>query len=267
MRYVAILAGIGLILAVTGTAGATPQWYTISFTGADMFNYTTTVAPRADQEAPRRLRSYEGAPDYAMTQELRSDGDTYLNPGDGINDFAEWASGNYSAYGFSYFNLSGYTSPPGGWGQKYQAVPDQDNGLYGADSWRNQTVNGVPVTSGMGTANAWWDGGIVLANQWYNPDDYAFPVWRAPVGTQLTTANAASLTFSVDVLLETPDTAFESDGSLRVWFGGFNVPQEDEGPSQSVSGIVLSPIPEPVTMAGLVLGIGCLARYVRRRKV
>ena len=27
------------------------------------------------------------------------------------------------------------------------------------------------------------------------------------------------------------------------------------------------PIPEPVTMAGLMLGIGCLARYVRRRKV
>ena len=26
------------------------------------------------------------------------------------------------------------------------------------------------------------------------------------------------------------------------------------------------PIPEPVTMAGLVLGVGCLARYVRRRR-
>lgn len=32
-------------------------------------------------------------------------------------------------------------------------------------------------------------------------------------------------------------------------------------------GLEYAPIPEPVTMAGLMLGIGCLARYVRRRKV
>ncbi|HUU82944.1 MAG TPA: PEP-CTERM sorting domain-containing protein, partial [Phycisphaerae bacterium] len=31
-------------------------------------------------------------------------------------------------------------------------------------------------------------------------------------------------------------------------------------------GLEYAPIPEPVTMAGLALGIGCLTRYVRRRR-
>jgi len=260
-KLMTMCAVVVMILAISSVAQATPEWKTISFTGTDMFNYTTSVAPRADQDAPRRLRDYDGAPDYTMTQQLQSDGDTYLNSGNGINDFAEWASTNLSGYGFSYFNLSGYTSPPGGWGQEYQAVPDQDNGLFGTDSWRNQTVNGVAVTSGMGTTNTWWDGGIVKANQVWNPDNYAFPVWRAPVGTQLTMANAADYTFSVEVLMENPDTAYELDGTLRVWFGGLNFPQEYEGSSQEVAGIVL--IPEPATLCLLGLG-GLLLRRKRR---
>ena len=267
MRYLGMLAGLGLLLAVTGTAGATTQWYTISFTGADMFDYTTTVAPRADQDAPRRLRNWGPAPGYNLNLQLQSDGDADT---DGTNDFAEWAAGSpgFADYGFSYFNLSGYTSPPGGWGQKYQVVPDQSDGRFGVDSWKNITVNGVPVHAGMGSPGV-WDGGVVKANQAWNPANYAFPVWRAPTGTQLTMANAASLVFGVDVLIENPETAFETDGSLRVWFGGLNFPQEFEGATQEVAGIVLasaSPIPEPMTMAGLVLGVGSLVGYIRRRR-
>jgi hypothetical protein len=65
-------------------------------------------------------------------------------------------------------------------------------------------------------------------------------------------ANAANYTFSVEVLMENPDTAYETDGSLRVWFGGVNVIQESEAASQWVAGIVI--IPEPATMALLALG-------------
>jgi len=258
-KLMTICLAVTVILAVSGMAQATPEWKTISFTGTDMFNYTTSVALRADQDAPRRLRNWDGAPDYDLISYLQSDGDVDL---DGTNDFAEWASTDLSSYGFSYFNLSGYTSPPGGWGQKYQAVPDQDNGLFGTDSWRNQTVNGVAVTSGNGTTNTWWDGGIVKANQAWNPDNYAFPVWRAPVGTQLTMENAADYTFSVEVLMENPDTAYELDGTLRVFFGGSNFAQEYEGSSQTVAGIVL--IPEPATVC--LLGFGALSLLRRKRR-
>lgn len=256
---VGVLAVVLALLCVNGNAQATAVWHTISFTGTEMFNYTTTVAARADQDAPRRLRDWGPGPNYPLNQQLQSDGDM---DSDGINDFAEWASGSLSSYGFSYFNLSGYTSPPGGWGQKYQAVADNGSNNFGADSWRNQTVNGVAVTSGMGTSNTWWDGGIVLANQSYNTDDYAFPVWRAPVGTTLTMANAANWRFSVDVLMENHDTAFETDGSLRVWFGGLNVRQDEEVAALDVAGIMkVSEVPEPSSLlliGGLLAGLGLM---------
>ena len=258
MKKLMTSCAVALMVLVVSSIAQAAEWRTISFSGADMFNYTTSVAPRADQDAPRRLRDWDGAPDYDLNWQLQSDGDA---DSDGTNDYAEWAVDNLSDYGFSYFNLSGYSSPPGGWGQKYQAVPDQNNGLYGTDSWRNQMVNGVAVTSGNGTSNTWWDGGIVKANQAWNPDDYAFPVWRAPVGTQLTMANAADWTFSVDVLMENPDTAYELDGTLRVFFGGLNVPQESEAASQALAGIVM--VPEPATMSLLALGGLTLLRKKR----
>jgi len=205
------------------------RWCTISFTGADMFNYTTSVAARSAQDAPRRLRNWAGATLAVSSVDADSDG---------TNDFAEWAVGNLAGFGWSYFNLWGEALGPTSWGQPYQAVPSPlVSG--GKDSWRNQKVNGVLVNPGMGSGV--WDGGIVGANESpYNMTDHAWPVWRAPIGEQVTMANAASLRFSVDVLLDNPDTAFEPDGSLRVYFGGFNAPQGVEG--QDVSGIILSPI-------------------------
>ena len=262
-RSMIAMVSMVAVLFIAGMAQAVPEWRTITFTGADMFNYTTTVAPRADQADPRRLRVYDA--NGNMTQQLQSDGDANLN---GINNFAEWAAGSPTGYAFSYFNLSGYTSPPGGWGQKYQAVAGSGSANnYGADSWRNQTVNGVAVINSMGSASG-WAGGIVGTNQaGTDGANFAFPVWRAPTGTQLTMANAAGWTFSVEVLLENPDTAFESDGSLRVFFGGSNFPQDFAGPSWHVAGIVDgAPVPEPLTVLGVIAGVGGVAGYIRKRR-
>ena len=250
-KLISICAVATTILAVCGGAQAIPEWRTITFTGTDMFNYTTTVALRAAQDAPRRVRDWAGA------TIARSDGDANLN---GTNDFAEWASTNLSGFGFSYFNLWGMALDTSSWNQPYQAVQDNGDLTFGVNSWKNQTVNGVAVNPGMGEPG-FWDGGIVLANQTYNLSNAAFPVWRAPTGTQVTMANAASLTFSVDVLMENPGTAYEPEGGLRVYFGGFNAPQGVEG--QDVSGIML--IPEPGTMLLLASGLVGLAGYGKRR--
>jgi hypothetical protein len=81
-------------------------------------------------------------------------------------------------------------------------------------------------------------------------------------------ANAASLLFSVEVLMENPDAAYESDGSLRVFFGGSNFPQDVVGPSWHVAGIVDgAPVPEPLTMLGVIAGVAGVAGYIRKRRV
>jgi len=259
-KLLVLLMIVGLVIAGSGKAQAESTWYTISFTGLDLFNYSTNVDELYNQSAPRRVR--EWAADDSLNWAKWSDTDS-STPSDGVNDYADWASTNLANYGFSYFNLYGATIAADYWDQPYHAVPDQDNGLFGADSWKNQTVNGVSVVPSMGDS-AYWAGGIVLANQTYNNTDYAFPVWRAPIGTQLTLANAASLTFSVDVLIENYDTAFEPDGSLRVWFGGFNHPQDWTGVTTEVSGIMN--VPEPSTMLLLGFGLVGLAGLRKRFK-
>lgn len=35
----------------------------------------------------------------------------------------------------------------------------------------------------------------------------------------------------------------------------------------NVDALEVHPVPEPLTLAGLAAGIGCLARYLRRRRV
>lgn len=244
---VALLA-VALTCIPAGSAQAAPVWYRISFTGQDMFNYTAGVDELYNQSAPRRLRTWVDD-ELADAKWTDTDGDS-----DGTNDFAEWAGTGLSTYDFAYFNLYGATIAPTYWDQPYHAVPDNDDGTYGVNSWAD-----VAHPAG-------WTFGVVMANQSYNLTDYAFPVWRdLSADNHLTLANAGNLTFVVDVLMENPESAFEPDGTLRVWFGGFNVPQAENANSLEVSGVMI--VPEPATMALLAIGgLGVVVNRLRRRK-
>ena len=65
---------------------------------ARTYSSTTTVAPRANQDAPRRLYDWGPGPDYNLLQ-LDSWKDANTN---GTNDFAEWAKGtqDWASFGF-----------------------------------------------------------------------------------------------------------------------------------------------------------------------
>ncbi len=179
----------------------------------------------------------------------------------GVSDFQNWATGNLANWKFAQFNLWGDTIPDPyvpatSWDQPYRAVPDNGDGTFGVNSWR--LVQSPP---------GWAAGsGIVMANQPYNPTDYAWPVWRAPAGGEITAANAASMTFTFDVLIDDPETAFEPDGKLRVWFGGQDLVDSIPGAYNEISGIMevnATLIPAPSALLLVAIGssfVGWLRR-------
>jgi hypothetical protein len=86
--------------------------------------------------------------------------------------------------------------------------------------------------------------------------------------------NDPSFVFTFQVLISNPESAFEPDGKLRVFFGGFNDDLQGTGPNNyEVSGAMrlnataLPIIPDPVT-AGLVglSGVGLALVGLRRRR-
>lgn len=256
MRYLALIA-TGLILALTATAGATSAWYEFSFTGADIWNSSptnTSDETGIPQAAPRRYMevwktsgicttwNYNGTP-VGEVGALASD-----------PDFNHWkASDAGRAFGIVGLNLWGANAANAKdiFGEKYLSqTTDPDDS--GRSSW---VFLGGP---------AGWDQTKYRLNEdlnWGQPG-YSLIEWWGGETTDpvLTQANMDSFVFSFKVLVSNPETAFEEDGTMRMWFGASGTD------SQVLDGVMtLTPVPEPVTMLGVFLGVSSLGMYLRKR--
>ena len=248
MKKQKMLSLAGLLI-FAGISQGSAALYDVTFTGADIWTYSADNATQArtDQAAPRRYATYDTGSRVLQAT-------TYGVGGLAGTGFNAWAPS--SGFAFDEINLWG-KGGNAAWGEKYVAVPDDaDNGI---NSWK---VLSAPTG---------WTDGIVLGNQSYNSGSGAFPVWRSGTGAALSLANMSdpSFVFTFQVDISNPATAFETDGKLRVFFGGFRDDLQNTGPDNyEVSGVMdltATAVPEPTTLALLGLGLGGLM-LIRKRK-
>jgi hypothetical protein len=283
MRYVAVVATIAACLALAGTARATA--YQFRFSEEDLWSHT----PSADsalysQDAPRRhhtdwktaVQTTDSAQpnqnEYSRQIGMGTNGwkqtatyDSWLNGGPEDND------GN--AFGICHVQLWGANFPNSkfAWGERMKIANT------GKDAWEI-----------LATPTGW--SSEIVKNPWPDPgfsNDMYFIEWSADGFDERILYEKYGdgvedyvFEFKVDIVGEYP-TALESspDGNpfesgsgelgseLRFWFGGYALDASNNWTNEGYDGVMeLKVIPEPVTMAGLLLGVGCLGGYLRRRR-
>ena len=224
MRYVGLLAGIGLLLAVTGTAGAVtitvPGLACPHFAGQDVADLTGSGVPYFYGDAQSAC----------------------LPP---------------------YVDITGFVGGPidisatGGWSHSINSLPENYAGPDGSPG--SITTYGVYAVFGIRPllgGNLDLLVGVFLTD---DPPDPGYNPGSLTVGTSDMTTPALQQVFAIGSSLG--GITIPTDAT-RLFFGlndGYT--WRDNAGSLDVT-----VVPEPVTMAGLMLGVGCLARYVRRRR-
>jgi len=255
-RSIIVALSVVFVLCLGGVAGAAVQWYDVTFTGRDVWTYSADNAlqARTGQDAPRRYRDWT----QPGGSEVQATTYGYPAPG-GATGFGAWAPG--SGFAFDEINLWGAGgTAAAAWGETYVSVgtahPD-----HGFSSWK-------VIQSPTG----WTNGIVVGGDDWSADETHAFPVWRSAGDLDmlgLANMNNPSFVFEFQVLADS--ATLDSDGKLRVFFGGYKDDEQGMGPGNyEVSGVMTltaTPIPEPATIiVWSLLGMAAVAFGIWRRK-
>jgi hypothetical protein len=281
MKYLAAIAGIGLFLAVTGTAGA----MTLAFDANDIFNYATTDDTRLNQQGTARYIQTSGVTGrYYQTYNdgTRDIGATAAKDLQSVANILDW-SATVGFQGVSHIQLwlSNATNAPK-WGEKVVQVGYQNS--------LTASVNGEYDWTATIGENPWDADGN---NPPYVPgeDQYGIVHYNTVLGGA-GHQNALSLDFNpaddlwsvtgdfyvdnnANGVYDTGDTDLVLGDEYTLWFSAaFNnwhcvdAYGNDAWGSFLMEGTLsATAVPEPITMAGLVLGLGSLATYLRRRRM
>ena len=248
MRYVGLLAGIGLILAVTATAGAntvasSTMWFQGSLTEGPTGVYTGIVY-MVDEATLGIGDGVAGYDVYAKNgAAARFSEDTDIDPITNHDGWPTWTPDTPDWYQYSLkLTKTGWAvrNHAGSTAEAPQTTPARGVPMSGSMDWFSSIATETDVgayISGMGTAkHAGWagsnGGGAGAWDMDWSWGSEVVPLQYADFLVEITVTGQCLLQkdcYYVDVKM--------------------------------------TPVPEPVTMAGLMLGIGCLSRYVRRRKV
>ncbi len=267
MRYLTAVAALGLLLAVSGVAAATTTVVEgISGTTGD-WTYTYTLV---NQEAAPIWQWAVWFPTNPVADAVTA-------------GTANWDATNLDTHGFFPEEYTAF------WGCRVRdsagadlAGPNAEPGYFGTSAGDYGSSNAGQYYTGNGywDASGEWlplpddpDNPNVWPNVWIGTKDYNllsdFYGWTgsgAAITTDYGIAPGATGTFSVHARdLVTGPKSF-SFNTTDYCFSFYDPSDGSDGSDYrdfEASGTV---IPEPVTMAGLVLGIGALVGYVRRRR-
>ena len=270
MRYLGIVAAVAVCLAVAGTAGATG--YTVgdgfetAWTGDYasgwvnvVYRHGTASSPSMTQYSTVTANGHTITPasgSYFMGLKVTAAGDPVASTnwwgavvptfvaGDALaRQYSPWVSVSFYDYGVA------LPSP------QLAVVPDSGDPADWTDIQFGQRWNRTDhywFAECMNSPSAWIETSVARSVGWHElklAQNTAGYVTYYIDGTALgTTTNAYLDLGSPDLMTQFADGEF---GASEVYFDNFQAG---------------STVPEPVTMAGLMLGIGCLARYVRNRK-
>jgi len=249
MRYLGAFAAFGLMLAVAGTAGAV----TFVFDAEDFFDYRQTDGFNVDGGMTKLHKKWATDPMYRSWE---ADQRPTLN---------DWAASLGEGEGICRFNM---------W------LADSAN----APAWGETLVSSGSYMP-SGTAPAGWTA-TVGGNPWPAGDDgYWLVEWSTDDPSKYIRPGNSVGDFSFTFLPTTPVTLGDY---YTIWFGGANYGEGTDAEAALVfddtwSGgfgsqfvpaygtgfeatLKLQAVPEPITMAGLVMGIGALGGYIRRRR-
>lgn len=268
MRYLGMLAGIGLLLAVTATAEATyyvTDDFETSWTGQYAPGWENVTYAHGDASSPQMTRySTVTANSHTITAAsgLYFMGLKVTAAGSPVDD-TNWWGGVVPSFGDSgamlrqyspWVSVSFYDYGVGLPAPQLSAVPDSGNPADWTDIQFGQRWTRMDhywFAECMNTSSQWLETTVNRSVGWHElklAQDTAGYVTYYIDGLALGITTEAYLDLGYPWLqVQFADGAFGSE----VYFDNFQAG---------------STIPEPVTMAGLVLGVGSLVGYVRRRR-